>query len=485
MGSKGRMPPYHNRPHPGPDPGMVHGMIHRDPYGPGMLPPPGPGPFPYNMMPPPPEILEQKLVAQRGELQKLAVENDRLAASHASLRKELAAAQQEMQRLQAQGQAMKAADEQEMRGLLDKVAKMDADLKACGSMKVELQQAHAEAQNLVVVRQQLAADTQKLSKDLQRNLGEAQQLPALMAERDAARQEYHHLRATYEYERKLGMDHSESLQVMKRNYDTMVAELQKLRAELMNTANIDRGTLYNTNTTQKDGGASSLPVGQIAYDGGYGAAQGRTSPAGLGDHLSGNPAGTAPHTGFDPSRGNIMYDTSRIASFSSSKAGGHDASRGAMGYNSLKGAGYDPSKAPAFGGHATTAAAHGSNADYYGSNQAATPSYAWAPAASTYGSTQVPPSHASVPVQPSSYGATTVRTLGSAQALPSYGQAQEPSSYGHTQLPSSYGLAQAPFPFAPAQGVSPYGSGAQPSQYGAGQVATNPGSAYQTPHGRK
>lgn len=49
------------------------------------------------------------------------------------------------------------------------------------------------------------------------------------------------LRATYEYERKLRMDHSESLQVMKRNYDTMVAELDKLRAELMNTANIDRG----------------------------------------------------------------------------------------------------------------------------------------------------------------------------------------------------------------------------------------------------
>ncbi|KAL5212055.1 hypothetical protein ABZP36_022902 [Zizania latifolia] len=481
MGSKGRMPPYHHRPHPGP----AYGMMHRDPYGPGMLPPlPGPGRFPYDMKPPPPEILEQKLVAQRGELQKLAVENDRLAASHASLRKELAAAQQELQRLQAQGQTAKAAEEQEMRGLLDKVAKMEADLKARESVKMELQQAHADAQNLVVVRQQLAADTHKLSKDLQRNLGEAQQLPSLMAERDAARQEYQHLRATYEYERKLRMDHSESLQVMKRNYDTMVAELDKLRA-LMNTANIDKGgILYNTNTTQKDDGMSSLPVGQIAYDGGYGVAQGRTPPAGLGDPLSGNPAGTAPHTGFDPSRGNV-YDTSRLTSFSSSKAGGHDTSRGAMGYNSLKGAGYDTSKAPALGGHATAAAAHGSNADYYGSSQATPPSYAWALAASTYGSTQVPPSHVSVPVQPSPYGTTTVRTFGSAQALPSYGRAQEPSSYGHTQLPSSYGLAQAPFPFAPAQGVSPYGAGAQPSQYGAGQAATNPGSAYQAPHGRK
>lgn len=203
------MAAYHHRALPGPGHGQgpvptAHGMMHRevrDPYVPGMhLPPPGhghglgPGPFPYDMLPPP-EVLEQKLAAQRGEMQKLAVENDRLAVSHASLRKELAAAQQELQRLQAQGDAAKATEEQEMRALLDKVGKMEAELKACESLKVELQQAHTEAQNLVAVRQKMGADVQKLSKDLQRNLGEAQQLPALVADRDAARQEYEHLRS--------------------------------------------------------------------------------------------------------------------------------------------------------------------------------------------------------------------------------------------------------------------------------------------------
>jgi uncharacterized protein (DUF3084 family) len=147
------------------------------------------------MLPPPrPEILEQKLAAQCGEMQKLAVENERLATSHVSLRKELAAAQQELQRVQAQGEAARAAEEQEMRGLLDKAAKMEAELKSCETLKVDLQQAHAEAQNLLAARQHLAADAQKLSKDLQRNFGEAQQLPTLVAEHDAARQEYQHLR---------------------------------------------------------------------------------------------------------------------------------------------------------------------------------------------------------------------------------------------------------------------------------------------------
>ena len=188
------MPPYHHRPLPGFDSGPAHGMMHRDPYGPGMHQPPGPGQFPYDMLPPRPEILEQKLAAQCGEMQKLALENERLATSHVSLRKELAAAQQELQRLQAQGEAARAAEEQEMRGLVDKAAKMEADLKSSETVKADLQQAHAEAQNLVAARQHLASDAQKLSKDLQRNFGEAQQLPALMAERDAARQEYQHLR---------------------------------------------------------------------------------------------------------------------------------------------------------------------------------------------------------------------------------------------------------------------------------------------------
>ncbi|CAN6237403.1 unnamed protein product [Urochloa humidicola] len=493
------MPPYHHRGLPGPGPGegllpTAHGMMHRelrDPYGPGMhLPPPGhglgplPGPFPYDMLPPP-EVLEQKLAAQRGEMQKLAVENDRLAVSHASLRKELAAAQQELQRLQAQGEAARAAEEQEMRGLLDKVGKMEADLKAGESVKAELQQAHAEAQSLVAARQNVAANVQKLSKDLQRNLGEAQQLPALVAERDAARQEYEHIRSTFEYERKLKVDHSESLQAMKRNYDSMVTELEKLRAELRNAANIDKsGIFYNTITNQKDDGTSShLSAGQIAYDVGYGRAQARTTPTGMVDPLSGSPAGTGLHSGYDPSRGNT-YDASRVSSFSSSKSGTHDVSRAASGFDSLKSAGYDASKAPAIGGQAATTVAHGSSAGSYGSNQATPPPYAWVQSASTYGSVQMPPSYASGSV-PSSYGAAIVRPYGSVQAPPSYGQTQALAAYGHTQLPSSYGLAQAPSAFAAAQGSSPYGLATQPPAYGSGRAAANAGSTYEAPHGRK
>lgn len=52
-------------------------------------------------------------------------------------------------------------------------------------------------------------------------------------------------RATYDYEKKLYNDHLESLQVMEKNYITMARELEKLRAELTNTASLERrhGTL--------------------------------------------------------------------------------------------------------------------------------------------------------------------------------------------------------------------------------------------------
>ena len=137
--------------------------------------------------------------------------------------------------------------------------------------------------------------------------------------------------------------------------------------------------------------------------------QARTTPTSLVDPLSGSPAGSGIHSGFDPSRGNT-YDASRVASFNSSKSGTHDVSRVSAGFDSLKSAGYDASKGPAIGGQGAATVAHGSSAGSYGSNQITPPPYAWVQSASTYGSVQMPPSHASASV-PSSYGAATARPV--------------------------------------------------------------------------
>ncbi|KAA8530522.1 hypothetical protein F0562_005231 [Nyssa sinensis] len=199
MGSKGRTPASHLR-HPLPGPGMVHPdlFVH------GIHPQPGAFP-PFDMLPPP-EVMEQKLAAQHVELQKLATENQRLAATHGTLRQELAAAQHELQIVHAQIGA----------------------------------KARADAQSLIAERQELISKVQQLTQDLQRVHPDVQQIPALMSELESLRQDYQHCRATYDYEKKLYNDHLESLQVMEKNYITMAREVEKLRGELTNASNIDR-----------------------------------------------------------------------------------------------------------------------------------------------------------------------------------------------------------------------------------------------------
>ncbi|XP_042485302.1 protein FLX-like 2 isoform X1 [Macadamia integrifolia] len=348
MGSKGRAPPPHlRRPLPGP------GIMHPDPFGLGIHPPPGAFP-PFDMLPPP-EIMEQKLAAQHVEMQTLAAENQRLAATHTTLRQELAAAQQELQRLQAQIGGMKTEKEQQMRGLMDKIAKMEVNLQTTEPVKLELQQARADAQSLIGLRQELISKVQQLSQDLQRSHGDVQQIPALMSELEGLKQEYQHCRATYDYEKKLYHDHLESLQVMEKNYVSMAREVEKLRAELSNTNNLERrtGVPYGTSTGYKENEAAEHhPVGQNAYEGGYGVPQGHGPPPGAAAAAAaaasygGGPPGPTARAGYDAPRG-AGYDSQRGPSYDAQRGPGYDAPRG-PGYDSQRGPGYDAPRGPGY-----------------------------------------------------------------------------------------------------------------------------------------
>ena len=145
-------------------------------------------------MGPPPEIMEQKLIFQHSEMQKLGHENNRLASSHVILRQDLAATQQELHRLQAQINLMKAEKEQRMKGLEDKTMAMETDLRVSEAVKMELQKARAEAQTLLSVRDELGLRTQQLTQQLQHSQADLQQIPTLVSELDGLRREYHNFR---------------------------------------------------------------------------------------------------------------------------------------------------------------------------------------------------------------------------------------------------------------------------------------------------
>ncbi|KAH1238570.1 Protein FLX-like 2 [Glycine max] len=378
MGSKGRMPPppHLRRPHP---------------PGPAAMPHPLAGPF--DLLPPP-QVMEQKLASQHAEMQRLATENQRLAATHGVLRQELAAAQHELQMLHAHVSALKGEREQQIRVQLEKISKMEAEAKGAESVKMELQQARGEAQNLVVSRDELVSKAQHLTQELQRVHADAVQIPALISELECLRQEYQHCRdrntsfisewfslvwngrkekrATFDYEKKLYNDHLESLQVMEKNYVSMSREVEKLRAELTNTANVDRRSSgpYGGTSGTNENEASGLPVGQNAYEDGYSFMQGRGPlPAASGGGgnattliTAGGQPGPAPAgTGYDAPRGpgygasaGPAYDAQRVATYDAQRLTGYDAFRGSA-YDSKRGpifdaqrTGYDPQRGPGY-----------------------------------------------------------------------------------------------------------------------------------------
>ncbi|KAK1317443.1 hypothetical protein QJS10_CPA05g01957 [Acorus calamus] len=335
MGSKGRVPPP-RRPLPGP------GMMHPDPFVPGMRPPLGA--FPYDMLPPP-EMLEQKLATQHVEMQRLATENQRLAATHSILRQELATAQQELHRVQAHMGGFRVENDQQVRSLMDKIAKMEADLQAIEPVKMDLQKAKAESQNLIGVRQELISQVQQMTQELQRSHADVQKIPALISEVESLRQEYLHCRATYDYEKKLYNDHLESLQVMEKNYVTMVREVEKLRGEMANSGNPEKsGGQYGSNAAYKEHDTGGhLPVGQRTYEDGYGVPQGRgPTPGNVTAAYGGAPSGPVPaRTAYDAPRGVANYEVPRGYESSQGSAG-YDVSRGAVGYDAQRGSvGYD------------------------------------------------------------------------------------------------------------------------------------------------
>ncbi|PIN12003.1 hypothetical protein CDL12_15392 [Handroanthus impetiginosus] len=349
MASKGRIPPPHLRhPLPGSD------VLHPDPYASAIRPPLGGFP-PFEMLPPH-EVMEQKLSVQHIEIEKLATENRRLAATHGTLRHDLATAKHELQLIHAHIGDMKAEKEQQVRGITDKISMMESELEAKETIKKELQQARADAQSLVAARQELISKAQQLTRDLQMAHAEAQQIPSLMAELDRLRQEYQHCRATYDYEKKLYSDHLESLQVMEKNYMAMSREVEKLRAELTNSTNFDprTGGPYS-GYAGSAGYNESVPGGNVQNA--YGVGQGQSPIVGGGSGV--RPAGAAgtgvnsPHVVAQSGTAGAAstHDASRGLAYGASRGTGYDSHRGHLGavYDPQKGhpgAGYDPQRVP-------------------------------------------------------------------------------------------------------------------------------------------
>ncbi|XP_057495692.1 protein FLX-like 4 isoform X1 [Actinidia eriantha] len=204
------------------------GMMRYGPF-PGLVPA---GHRPMEQLPPL-ERLETKMAVQVAEIERIAGDNHRLAATHGALRQDLVGAQQEIQRLRAHIRSIQTESDIQVRVLLKKIAKMEFDIRSGESVKKDLQQAHIEAQSLVTARRELTAQIRQATTDLDEAHADLKNLPEMHAELDSLRKEHQRLRSIFEYEKGLNMDKVEQLQAMDKNQVGMVREVEKLCAEVL------------------------------------------------------------------------------------------------------------------------------------------------------------------------------------------------------------------------------------------------------------
>ncbi|PON98547.1 Protein FLX-like [Trema orientale] len=237
-----------NRGPPLPMKGVSHSGIpslaHEPPFGRGLGPLPHPAlleemresqfgivPRP---LPPHPAIIEERLAVQHQDIQRLLVDNQRLAATHVALKQELEAVQHELQRMAHFGDSVQAEKDIQMRDLYEKSVRLEADLRGVEAMRAELHQVHTDIKELTAARQELTGNVQAMTQDLGRITADLQQAPALRAEIEAMKQELQRARAAIEYEKKGYAENYEHGQVMEKKLIAMAREFEKLRAEMAN-----------------------------------------------------------------------------------------------------------------------------------------------------------------------------------------------------------------------------------------------------------
>ncbi|XP_068647977.1 protein FLX-like 2 [Aristolochia californica] len=262
------------------------GMMRHIPY-PGV----GPGLNHHPLDPlPPVDILEKKMAIQATEMEHLARENQRLAATHGTLRRDLVATQQEMQRVHARMGGIHTEGDIKIKGLLEIIAKMEADLRAGESMKKDLQEAHLEAKALVKSRQELNAEIEKVNQELKKAHADQENLPEMRDELDSLKHEHQRLRAQFEYEKGLNIEQVEQMHAMERNLISVAREVEKLRAEVFNAEKRAlAATQYGNAYGSPDPARSRSTTG--GGPGGYVDAYGRPQvlPSGVSEEAYGRP----------------------------------------------------------------------------------------------------------------------------------------------------------------------------------------------------
>ncbi|KAK7276050.1 hypothetical protein RIF29_17181 [Crotalaria pallida] len=216
--------------------------------------------------------LEERIHSHNREIQSLLVDNQRLAATHVSLKQDLALTQQDLRRLSAAAADVKADRDAEVRGIYEKSLKMDAEVRAIDAMSSELDQVRADVRELGQQRKELEMQLESIEDEIAKVRGEAQAVPAIKADIEAMRHENQRGRNAIELEKRMHASNLEHRRVMDNNMIIMTHEVEKLRFELANAekraraaaaANLSPG--YHSNFDNHEMGYGGVPYPPDSY----------------------------------------------------------------------------------------------------------------------------------------------------------------------------------------------------------------------------
>ncbi|KAL3642991.1 hypothetical protein CASFOL_013806 [Castilleja foliolosa] len=182
-------------------------------------------------------LLEEKFASQAAEIKRLARDNHTLASSHLVLRQDLVAAKREAEKLREHIGSIQNEGDIEIRIQLDKIVKMEIDIRAGENIKKEIEEACVEARNLVKERLELTTKIQQATIELDNCRANVKRIPEMQAKLDNLRQEQEKLRTTFEYEKGLNIKKVEEMKSLEKDLIGMVEEVERLRAKVLNAEN--------------------------------------------------------------------------------------------------------------------------------------------------------------------------------------------------------------------------------------------------------
>ncbi|XP_019188174.1 PREDICTED: protein FLC EXPRESSOR-like isoform X1 [Ipomoea nil] len=185
----------------------------------------------------PAAILEDGIAIQHRHIQTLLLENQRFATTHVALKRQLAAAQQDLRQLTAVASAVKAECDAEVRAVYENSIRAEAETRAVA----ELAQVKDDIEKMKADREELTAKLKETEDELAKVRPELKQLKEIKTDiatiqkdiqRGSVSSHADKSRAAVEYEKKMKKINHEQSQIMEKNMMLMSCEIEKLRAEL-------------------------------------------------------------------------------------------------------------------------------------------------------------------------------------------------------------------------------------------------------------